>query len=159
MLIKFANDRSMFSILLCIQIPLLLYSTAYGLYQTYILQFKQITECDLCTLTIDKSPNERYRLYVISSFYVSLMHEQFPTIGVYRMAHNRQGFPLRSNERPAPPTTPPVALDCCSPCYTRLVWGTAQKKMAGYAHFLRDSSCKASPLHEFCVHSIFVARN
>ena len=61
--------------------------------------------------------------------------EQFPTERVSRMAHNRQGFSLRSNERPAPPTTPPVALDCCSPCSTPFVWGTAQKKMAGYALF------------------------
>ena len=42
--------------------------------------------------------------------------EQFPTERVCCMAHNRQEFPLRSNERPLPPTTPPVALDGYSPC-------------------------------------------
>ena len=123
MLVRLANDA-------CSAQLLLLYSAIYLLYQ-----IKQIIACDLCTLTRDKKLNRDYLLYVISHLTISPSLSSSPQVGVSRMAHNRQGFPLRSNERPLPPTTPPVALDGYSPCSTRFVWGTAQKKWQGMPFF------------------------
>ena len=97
MLVRFANDA-------CSAQLLLLYSAIYLLYQ-----IKQITACDLCTLTRDKKLNRDYLLYFISHLTIAPSLSSSPQRECHAWLTTVKGFrfaPMNDPHHPPPHQSP-----------------------------------------------------
>ena len=97
MLVRLANNA-------CSAQLLLLYSAIYLLYQ-----IKQITACDLCTLTRDKKLNRDYLLYVISHLTISPSLSNSPQRECHAWLTTVKGFrfaPINDPHHPPPHLSP-----------------------------------------------------